>query len=173
MATAQATPDNDAIVAEIFIAAPPSRVFEAISDPGQTPQWWGQKDMYRLTDCKSDFRPGGKWMNKGVGKDGKEFQVEGEYLEIDSPRLLVLTWIPSFANSIKTTLRWELEARDVHSLHQHSTHRAGTGTLVKIHHSGFAGNLEALQAHTQGWIRVLGWIQAYVEKGETVQTRTS
>ena len=35
MATAQITPDNDAILAEIFIAAPPARVFEAIADPKQ------------------------------------------------------------------------------------------------------------------------------------------
>ena len=36
MATAQVTLDNDVVVAEIFIAAPPARVFEAISDPAQT-----------------------------------------------------------------------------------------------------------------------------------------
>jgi len=32
MASAAITPDNDAIVAEVFIAAPPARVFEAIVD---------------------------------------------------------------------------------------------------------------------------------------------
>ena len=40
MATAQLTPDNDAILAEVFIAAPPARVFEAIADPKQLVQWW-------------------------------------------------------------------------------------------------------------------------------------
>jgi len=35
MATASLTPDQDAIEAEIFIAAPPARVFEAITDPKQ------------------------------------------------------------------------------------------------------------------------------------------
>ena len=38
--------------------------------------------MYRLTECKADVRPGGKWSSVGVGADGKSFVVDGEYLEI-------------------------------------------------------------------------------------------
>jgi uncharacterized protein YndB with AHSA1/START domain len=37
MATATITPDQNAVIAEIFIAAPPARVFQAISDPNQLP----------------------------------------------------------------------------------------------------------------------------------------
>ncbi len=89
MATTQITPDNNAVLAEIFIAAPPDRVFQALTDPAQMPLWWGEKDMYRITECKNDLRPGGKWVSVGVGADGKSFQVDGEYIEIDRPRLLV------------------------------------------------------------------------------------
>src|SRR5678816_4341717 len=53
MATVAITPDQDAVVAEIFVAAPPSRVFEAITDPKQVPQWWGQQGMYRITEWLS------------------------------------------------------------------------------------------------------------------------
>jgi len=42
MSTVCITPDQDVIVAEIQIAAPPDRVFQAITDPQQVPQWWGQ-----------------------------------------------------------------------------------------------------------------------------------
>ncbi len=150
MATAQLTPDNDAVLAEIFIAAPPDRVFQAITDPAQTSQWWGQKGLYRITKSLADVRPGGKWSSDGVGNDGKEFRVEGEYLEVDPPRLLVATWIATYAGSQKTTVRWELEPRDVHGLHHHGPQRAGTGTLLKIHHSGFAGNIESLAGSRQG-----------------------
>ena len=38
MATAQVLPDNDVVTAEIFVAAPPARVFEAITDPKQKAQ---------------------------------------------------------------------------------------------------------------------------------------
>jgi uncharacterized protein YndB with AHSA1/START domain len=40
MATAIVTPDQDAIVSEIEIAAPPERVFNALIDPAQLMQWW-------------------------------------------------------------------------------------------------------------------------------------
>ncbi|MBZ5706445.1 MAG: hypothetical protein LAN63_13930 [Acidobacteriia bacterium] len=35
MATISVTPNQDAVVAEIFIVAPPERVFQAITDPKQ------------------------------------------------------------------------------------------------------------------------------------------
>src|SRR5579864_4244544 len=90
MATASITPDQDAIVAEIFIAAPPARVFEAIADPKQRAQWWGMRATnpptpgvtpFRVVDSSSDLSVGGKWANEGVTGDGHRFHLEGEYLE--------------------------------------------------------------------------------------------
>src|SRR5882724_5801004 len=107
MATSAVTPDQDAVIAEVFIAAPPERVFRAITDPNQMPLWWGQQGMYRVTEWKGDLRPGGKWSSVGVSGDGTSFTVDGEYLEIDPPRLLVHTWIASWRGSIKTVVRWE------------------------------------------------------------------
>ncbi len=172
MAIAAITPDQDAVLAEIFIAAPPERVFQAITDPKQPPRWWGQKGMYRTTEWHADLRPGGKWSSVGVSADGSSFRVEGEYLEIEPPRRLVYTWIASWTGALKTTVRWELEPRDVHGLQHRGPQRVGTGTLVKIRHEGFAGAPKAAADHAEGWKRVLGWMQAFVERGETVDTRT-
>jgi len=102
---------KDTVLAEIFIAAPPERVFEAISDPSQTAKWWGAKGLYRLSETVADVRPGGKWRSAGVGDDGTPFHVEGEYLEVAPPRLLVYAWRPSWSESLKTVVRWELEPR--------------------------------------------------------------
>jgi len=49
--------------------------------------------------------------------------------------------------------------------------KVGTGTVVKTHQEGFANAPEAARGHAQGWTRILGWMQAFVEKGETVDTR--
>ena len=172
MATAIITPDKDAVHVEIFIAAPPERVFQAITDPAQTSQWWGQKGMYRITGGHSDVRPGGKWRSEGVGADGKKFSVDGEYLEVDPPRLLVHTWNPSYKEHPKqTTVRWELEPRSVHGLQQTGPHKMGTETAVKIEHSGFAGDEKDAADHGNGWTRVLGWVQAFVENEVTIDTR--
>jgi len=171
LATATITPDQNTVLVEVFIAAPPERVFQAISDPEQLSRWWGQKDLYRITDRHADIRVGGKWYSAGVGADGKEFNVQGEYLEIDPPRRLVHTWIPSYRAGLKTVVYWELEAQAIHGLHPSGPKKAGTGTLVKLRHEGFVGHPQAAQDHGRGWKRVFGWLEAFVLRDETVDTR--
>jgi uncharacterized protein YndB with AHSA1/START domain len=93
-----------------------------------------------------------------MGADGKAFRVEGQYLEIDPPHLLVYSWSPTWSANQTTTVRWEL------------TSHLG-GTRVKIQHSGFQGNLQSAKDHGQGWTRVLGWMQAFLESGKTIDNR--
>lgn len=179
-ATAQLSLDNDVILAEVFIAAPPARVFEAITDPKQRAQWWGMKPTFsaspgvtsfRVTDGASDLRVGGKWSNEGVTGEGQKFHLEGEYLEIDPPRLLVHTRFADFVGNFETIVRWELEPRDVHGLHMSGAHRMGTGTLLRVLHSGFAGHLDQAKSHNAGWCASLGWLKAFLETGETFEIR--
>lgn len=178
MATATITPDNDAILAEVFIAAPPARVFEAIADPKQRAQWWGVKspappgmNAFRVTDSQSDLRVGGKWSMEGVGPTNAPFHMEGKYLEVDPPRLLVQTRKADFVGEFETIVRWELEPHDVLGLHGTGTHRMGTGTLLKVKHSGFAGHLDQCESHQLGWHASLGWLKNFIETGETFETR--
>lgn len=157
MATSQITSDADAIVSEIHIAAPPERVFQALTDPRQVVQWWGQSGVYLCTEFQSDMRLGGKWHSAGVDGRGNRFNIFGEYLKIDPPRLLVYTWVASWTGDVKTTVRWDLEPRE-------------QGTLVRIRHSGLASHPEAAQSY-KGWPRMLGWLQSLLERGETVNDR--
>ncbi|MBZ5682374.1 MAG: SRPBCC domain-containing protein [Acidobacteriia bacterium] len=172
MATVAITPDQNAVFGEIFIAAPPARVFEALTDPVQLPKWWGQEGTYRITEWKADLRPGGKWSSVGARADGTAFRVDGEYLELDPPRLLVHTWIASWSGPLKTVVRWELEPHTVHGLHPSGPRKACTGTLVKVRQEGFAGSPPELAiGHGEGWKRILGWLLGYLEKGETADMR--
>jgi len=172
MATVAITPDQDIVTGEIFIAAPPARVFQAITDPNQMPRWWGAHDAYRIKEYKADVRVGGKWSSEGVAADGRTFRIDGEYLEIDPPRLLVHTWLADWTGPIKTIVRWELEPQSIHGLHPNGPQRAGTGTLLKIRQEGFVGSPAAAAGHAEGWKRVMGWLVAYIEKGETIDTRS-
>jgi len=116
--------------------------------------------MYHHTDWQADVRPGGPWRSEGVGDaDGAPYNVQGEYVEVEPPRLVSYTWVASWAGTEKTLVRWELEAKD-------------GGTLVRLRHSGFAESTAA-QGHYDGWIRVIGWMQAFAEKGETVENRAA
>jgi uncharacterized protein YndB with AHSA1/START domain len=91
------------------------------------------------------------------GGESINFTVIGEYLEVDSPRLLVYSWVANWTGDVKTTVRWELE-------------QAGNGTRVTLRHSGLAAHPEIAQSY-RGWPRMLGWLQAFIEKGETVGMR--
>lgn len=150
-------PDQDAIFSEIHIAAPPERVFQALIDPQQVVQWWGQVNVYRCTQFNADLRVGGKWRSFGVGPDGGNFELTGEYLEVVPPRLLVSTWIASWTGEVQTTVCWELTPTK-------------EGTLVRLRHSGLAAHPEVAKSY-RGWPRMLGWLQAFLESGETVETR--
>lgn len=158
MNTTFTTPTQDTVEVDVFIAAPPERVFQAMTDPRQLVQWWGQAGMYRVTNMHADLRVGGSWRSEGVGADGKSFHVEGEYREVDPPRLFVYTWRSSYSAGPETLVRVE-------------TIPEGNGTRVRVRHSGFGADLEGATSHGNGWIRVLGWMQAYVERNETADSR--
>jgi uncharacterized protein YndB with AHSA1/START domain len=151
------TPNGDAIVSEIYIAAPAERIFQALVEPEQVLRWWGQSGIYRCTEFEADLHPGGKWRSAGEGGESGQFVVTGEYLEIDAPRVLAYSWIASWTGDVRTTVRWELEP-------------VNNGTLVRIRHSGLAAHPEVAQSY-RGWPRMLGWLQAFIEKGETVEMR--
>jgi uncharacterized protein YndB with AHSA1/START domain len=160
MVTFKISTDQDTIEGELHIAAPAERVFRALTDPRQLLQWWGQKGIYHGIDWKTDVRPGGQWRCQGVSDiDGASYHVEGEYVEVDPPRVLSYTWVKSWSGPpLKTLVRWELEP-------------VSGGTLVRLRHSGFARAPEAAQDHHRGWQRVVRWLREFVEKGETMATR--
>ena len=74
----------------VEIAAPPARVFEALTDPRELATWWD--DDASSTSCESDPRPGGEWHVRTVDPDGGEHTVGGEYRVVDPPHRLEQTW---------------------------------------------------------------------------------
>lgn len=136
---------------EIFIDAPAEKIFAALTDPKQLPQWWGGDDDYHIEAMESDLRVGGKWRTFGRGCEGKEFAVHGEYRAIDRPTLLEYTWNYDWDGDAKeTVVRFELMAKD-------------GGTLLRLKHSGFH-DVAARNDHNDGWKRVLGWLAAYARR---------
>jgi uncharacterized protein YndB with AHSA1/START domain len=147
---------NDAIVSEIQIAAPPARVFEALTDPAQLALWFGNAAC-ALKHWKMDARLGGRYgyaTEKGrvVINGVSEFECHGEITEFDPPRLLAYTWIANWHNdkSRRTVVRWELFSE-------------GNGTRVKVTHSGLAGENAASEDYSQGWPGVLQQLKIFAE----------
>ena len=138
-----------AIVKEIIIEAPAERIFEALVDPRQRVKWWGAEGRFQTTHMESDLRPGGAWLMRGIGADGKDFTVRGEYRAIERPRLLEFTWLPDWQEDAPlTVVRFDLAEKDGF-------------TTVRLTHSGHT--TERSRESHQGWPQILAQLQSYVE----------
>jgi uncharacterized protein YndB with AHSA1/START domain len=146
-ATAVADVTQGLVVARVDIAAPPERVFKALTTEELT-KWWGSDEVYRTTGFTIDLRAGGCWRTEGKGADGSTFHVEGEVLEVDPPKRLVQTWNPSWSPGPATTITYTLDALD-------------SGTRVTVRHTGFT-SADACDSHADGWTRVLGWLGGHL-----------
>lgn len=136
------------ILATVTIAASPERVFRALTDPQELPRWWGADELYRTTGMTADLRPGGAWRTEGKGADGHAFAVGGEYIEVDPPHRLVMTWWPDWDEGHTTTVAYTLDAVD-------------GGTRLTLRHEGFGDRKQSCADHGRGWERVLEWLDAY------------
>ena len=140
---------SDTIVQEITIKGSADRIFEALTNPDQRVKWWGAEGRFQATHMESDLRHGGKWMMQGNGMGGKPFHVRGEYRQIERPRLLVFTWLPSWQeDAVESVVRVELEEK------------SGI-TTVRLTHSGLTSGTSRI-SH-QGWPQILGWLRTYIE----------
>lgn len=129
---------SDAIVLDIEIAAHPSRVFTALTDPVQLAAWWSLDQ--EPVAWELDLRIGGKW--RAVGRDAScgEWVLSGEILELDPPRALAYSWSEhSSSKTLEGTIvRYELTP-------------VGSGTRLRLTHSEFRGAMAARQEYQGGW----------------------
>ena len=157
MANRVVVPEQDSVVVEIEIAAPPDRVFQALTDAKQLEQWW-RSPICETTAWKMDPRPGGKWgfetspasqSINGVN----EYKCHGEILDYVPGRYLVYTWSANWNDKpdAKTVVTWELVA-------------IPGGTRVKVTHSGLSNQLVVRDAYRGGWPGVISNLKKFVEE---------
>ena len=90
-------------VYEINVRTTPERLWQSLTDPELTQQY------YFGTRVESDWQPGSpvRYRNQQGGVD-----LKGEVLEADPPRRLVTTfrptWAPDMAGGSPSTVRWEI-----------------------------------------------------------------
>jgi len=157
MTTSLVSSDQDAIVSEIQIAAPPERVFKALTAADELKRWFGSPEC-PLKTWEMDARLGGKYRyatEKGtlVVNGITEFECHGEIVEYDPPRLLSYTWFGNWHDDVKvpTTVRWELTA-------------TRGGTHVKVTHSGLASLPIARADYSGGWTGVVEMLKKFAER---------
>lgn len=83
--------DDQVLLIERTIAAPPEKVFDAWVNPDMLVQWWGPEGM-TIPQHVLDVREGGEWETTMRNAEGGEHFVSGVYKTIDRPNRLVFTW---------------------------------------------------------------------------------
>lgn len=156
MASIAVTPDQDALVTEIHIAAPPERVFHALLDPKQVMQWW-TSDECAIESFSMEGRVGGRWTydtkKSQLNVNGiSRFHCDGEVLEFDPPRVLAYSWIANWHEkpAQRTVVRWELAA-------------SKGGTLVRVTHRGLTDLPVSRKDYSGGWPGVLNQLKKFIE----------
>jgi len=150
------TPNQDAVVSEIEIAAPAGRIFQALTDSAQLKRWFGSPEC-PTKFWKMDARLGGRYgyaTEKGTVllNDVSQFECHGEIIEFDPPRLLVYTWLGNWHDDVtrRTVVRWDLTPTPA-------------GTHVKVTHSGLAQEPASRKDYSNGWPGVLDGLKKFTE----------
>jgi len=125
---------------EMEFAAPPERVWRAITDPAELSRWFG--DETRL-----DLVPGGD--GAMIWHDHGSFAVRVE--EVDAPRRIVWSWVHepgvAFEDAPSTRVEWTLRPRE------------GGGTVLHLRESGFLTDVHH-QQNSGGWAEELAELEA-------------
>ena len=133
------------VVATVEIAAPPERVFRALSSR-EIVEWWVNPGVFDTREWSGDVRVGGRWRASGVSR-GQQYTLEGEFLEVDPPRKLVHTW--------------QGAAAQTSSLVTYLLEPTAGGTRLTVHHSDIGTPIEADNIH-------IGWRTSLTELARTL-----
>jgi uncharacterized protein YndB with AHSA1/START domain len=134
------------------IKAPPHIVFDAVTTAEGIAHWWGP-DAGPVFLAKSDPCVGGCYQLRFRMLDGTEHECSGEFLVIDPPRRVIMSW------------RWTGGVEDPGESQVEITLRAiGDGTELTFTHSRLHDE-STRRSHEQGWTGSLGKLDAYLAKG--------
>jgi uncharacterized protein YndB with AHSA1/START domain len=123
------------------IAARPAIVFDALTTSEGMASWWGP-DEGPVLSAVSDAKVGGRFCIRFRKADGSEHECTGEFLKIEQPRLIVMSWqwisggLPQERERVS---RLELHLRPI-----------DTGTELTLIHAALCDEASASE-HGWGW----------------------
>ncbi len=132
------------LVYTTYIRSTPVKVWEAITKPEFTRQYWAG-----LANV-SDWKPGSKWEH--MSKENEAW-VTGKVVECDPPKRLVLTWADpdDLADESRVTFEIEMIKDSVRLVVTHDEFKAGSSMAGKVN---------------EGWPRVLSSLKSFLETGQ-------
>lgn len=127
-----------------YIDTTPKKIWEAITKPKFTRQYWAE--MANI----SDWKKGSPWEHRSKGD---ETWVTGKVVECNPPKRLVLTWADP--DNLKDQSRVTMEIEKVKG-----------SVCLKVTHDQFKAGSTMLGKVAQGWPRVLSSMKTFLETGK-------
>lgn len=138
---------NHEFVYTTYIRSTPENVWQAITNPEFTRQYWGHGNI-------SDWKKGSTW--KHETQDG-QVRIIGQVLESHPPKRLVLTWADPRDTADDSKVTFEIEQIE---------------DMVRLNvvHGGFKPGSTMSTKVSVGWPRVLSSLKTYLESGKALNT---
>jgi len=148
------TTTSDSIQREVFLKAPRSKVWKALTDSRQFGEWFG-------VIIEHPFTPGARVTAKVTHPEYKDLRFDMLIQDVLPEQRFSWRWHP---NAIDRTRDYSAEPT---TLVVFSLEDAPGGTRLKVTESGFDAvpaerRLDAYRGNTQGWDYQMGAIEKYV-----------
>lgn len=125
------------------IAADAARLFALWTEPDLLRRWWGPAGVV-CPEASIDLRVGGRYRIGNLLPNGRTVWIEGEFLAIEPPRLLVYTWVVGTEPASQVSVRFEPRAAGTEIVVIHE--RIASAAVRDDHAAGWRGCLDGLAA---------------------------
>jgi uncharacterized protein YndB with AHSA1/START domain len=158
----------------IYVQATPQRVWQALTEPADTNQYWRHQKAGPKT-FRSDWKVGSTWELLHEDVHLVVSDPEQLILESEPPTRLAYTWhtiTPEWAAEVGmdegTAATWRAEPRSKVAV---DIEDVGNGTVkIDLVHDGFLPGSEILSAISEGWPAVLSSLKTLLETGSSLRT---
>ena len=129
-----------------LIRTTPEKLWDAITTPEFTRQYWGGLENH------SDWKPGSKWEHRNPADKQDPVWVTGRVVESNRPKRLVITWADPEDLTDESRVTFEIQQMEniIQLTVIHGDFKAGSSMAPKIE---------------QGWPKVLSSLKSYLETG--------
>jgi uncharacterized protein YndB with AHSA1/START domain len=149
-------PSRPKFVYVTYINSTPEKVWNALTDPEMTKQYWVRHRN------ASDWKPGSPWQHQDYD-DANVVDIVGKVIESAPPRRLVITWAfpADAANGAK------------HSRVTFQVEPFLSSVKLTVTHEELEPDSRMLQGITQGWPVVLSSLKTLLETGQALPWTTT
>ncbi len=134
------------LVYSTFIRTTPKKLWDAITQPKFTRQYWGGAKNV------SDWKRGSKWEHV-FEKEADPVWIAGKVLESVPPKLLVLSWADPDKPADKSRVTFEIDQIE-------------DMTCLKVTHDKLKAGSKMLRGVSWGWPRVISSMKTFLETGK-------